>query len=318
MVQVATKLILEPIFESDFQVGSYSYRPKRTAHQAIERVAEAIISAKTRVIDLDLRSYFDTVKHHILLSKIAERVSDEQVLRLLKQMLKAGWKESVPQGSGLSPLLSNIYLSEVDKMLEKAKETTREGKYTHIEYTRFADDAIILVDEHHKYDWLWEGIRKRLFEELNKIEVEVNEEKTKFLDLNKGESFTFLGFDFRKTKSRNGKWRANYQPKMKARLDLIAKIRDVFKRFESQPLTRIRDIINPILRGWVQYFKVGHSSKTFGYIKDWLTKKIRRHLMKAKKTKGFGWHIWSTKGLYAIYNIYNDFKMAPRKVLPSR
>lgn len=97
-MQVATKLILEPIFESDFQDGSYGYRPKRTAHQAIERVALAIVSAKTRVIDLDLRAYFDTVKHHILLHKVEERVSDEKVLRLLKQMLKAGGKEGVPQG----------------------------------------------------------------------------------------------------------------------------------------------------------------------------------------------------------------------------
>src|SRR5687767_880410 len=83
---------------------SYGYRPKRTAHQAIERVAEAIVTAKTRVIDLDLRSYFDTVKHHILLEKIAKRITDEKIMRLLKQMLKIGGKEGVPQGSVLSPL----------------------------------------------------------------------------------------------------------------------------------------------------------------------------------------------------------------------
>lgn len=88
-----------------------------------------------------------------------------------------------------------------------------------------------------------EGIRRRLFEELDKLKVDVNEEKTKFIDLNQGESFTFLGFDSRRTKSLNGKWRANYQPKMQARLNLIEKVRDVFRRFESQPLTRVRDII---------------------------------------------------------------------------
>jgi len=310
-------LILEPVFEADFQDGSYGYRPKRTAHQAVERVAEAVVKEKTRVIDLDLKSYFDTVKHHILLNKIAERVADDKMLKLIKQMLKAGGKEGVPQGSVLSPLLSNIYLNEVDKMLEKAKEVTREGKYTHIEYARFADDAVILVDCHRKYDWLWVGIKRRLFEELNRIQVQVNEEKTKFIDLNKGESFGFLGFDFRRVKSLKGKWRVNYQPKMQARVKVMDKIKDVFNRFGSQPLTRIRDIINPILRGWVQYFKIGHSSKTFGYVKDWLTKKIRRHLMKAKRMKGFGWNRWSTKGLYAVYNIYSDFKVAQRKVAPT-
>ena len=121
------KLILEPVFEADFQEGSYGYRPKRTAHQGVERVAEAVVKDKTRVIDLDLRSYFDTVKHHILLNKVAERISDDEILSLLKQMLKAGGKQGLPQGSVLSPLLSNIYLNEVDKMLEKAKEVTREG-----------------------------------------------------------------------------------------------------------------------------------------------------------------------------------------------
>ncbi len=108
VVQGAVKLIMEPVFESDFQEGSYGYRPKRTAHQAIERVAEAVVKEKTRVIDLDLRSYFDTVKHHILLAKIAERIADEKILRLVKQMLKIGGKVGVPQGSVLSPLLSNI------------------------------------------------------------------------------------------------------------------------------------------------------------------------------------------------------------------
>ncbi len=98
VVQGAVKLIIEPVFESDFQEGSYGYRPKKTAHQVIERVADAVVKEKTRVIDLDLKSYFDTVKHHILLDKVAKRISDDKIMRLLKQMLKAGGKEGVPQG----------------------------------------------------------------------------------------------------------------------------------------------------------------------------------------------------------------------------
>ena len=141
VVQGALKLILEPIFEADFQPGSFGYRPKRTAHEAVDRVADAIVQGKTRVIDIDLRAYFDNVRHDLLLAKVAQRVSDADVLHLLKMMLKATGKKGVPQGGVISPVLSNLYLNEVDRMLERAKENTRSGKYTYIEYARFADDA---------------------------------------------------------------------------------------------------------------------------------------------------------------------------------
>jgi RNA-directed DNA polymerase len=117
VVQGAMKLILEPIFEADFQPGSFGYRPKRTAHAAVERVAKAIVQHKTRVIDLDLRAYFDNVRHDVLLAKVAARVNDEDVLHLLKMMLKATGAKGVPQGGVVSPLLSNIYLTGVDRML---------------------------------------------------------------------------------------------------------------------------------------------------------------------------------------------------------
>jgi len=125
VVQGTLKLILEPIFEADFQVGSYGYRPKRTAHEAVYRVAQAIAKSKTRVIDLDLRAYFDNVQHSVLLAKVAQRVRDATVMRLLKMILKATGKKGVPQGGVVSPLLSNLYLNEVDRMLEKAITTTR-------------------------------------------------------------------------------------------------------------------------------------------------------------------------------------------------
>lgn len=228
------------------------------------------------------------------------------VLQILKRM-----------GLVISPLLSNIYLNEVDCLLEKAKDVTREGKYTHLEYARFADDQVILVDGHPKWDWLWAGINKRLREVLTGLQVEINEEKTKFLDLACGDCFSFLGFEFRRTKSVLGKWRANYQPLMSARNKVIDKVRSVFEHYNSQPLDRVAYLINPILRGWVQYFRVGNSSQCFGYIKDWLTKKIRRHIMRAKKQWGFGWKRWSTKELYERYNIYCDFRVTSRKIVPT-
>ena len=140
VVQGAVKLILEPIFEADFQPGSYGYRPKRSAPDAVQRVAQAIVVHKTRVIDVDLRAYFDNIQHHQVLAKVTRRVNDAQVLHLLKLILSATGKKGVAQGRVLSPLLSNLYLTEVDQMLERAKEVTRYGQYTALEYCRWADD----------------------------------------------------------------------------------------------------------------------------------------------------------------------------------
>ena len=177
VVQGALKLILEPVFEADFQPGSYGYRPKRTAHQAIQRVTAAVVRDKTTVIDVDLASYFDRIRHDILLGKVAERVDDKQVLRLLKSILKTSGKRGVPQGGVISPLLSNLYLNEVDKMLERAKRTTQRGRYTYIEYVRFADDLVILVDGYRRWKWLSAAAYQRLLEELAKLDVQLNHEK---------------------------------------------------------------------------------------------------------------------------------------------
>jgi len=318
VVQAALKLIMEPVFEADFQDGSFGYRPKRTAHQAIKRVEKAIVRGNTLVLDLDLKAYFDTVKHHILLEKVSKRINDNDILRLLKLILKAGGKEGVPQGGVISPLLSNLYLNEVDKMLEKAKETTREGNFIRIDYARYADDLVVLVNSHWKCAWIWEGVNKRIGEELNKLQVQINETKTKCIDLNSKASFDFLGFTIRIVPTRTGKKRPECVPKIEKRTALIAKLREVFKRHRSQPLTRVRDEINPILRGWVNYFRVGHSWKAFYYIKDWLNERMRRHLMRSKGQKGYGWKQWSTKGLFAVYNIYNDFKLTRVAVAPDR
>jgi len=309
VVQGALKLILEPIFEADFQPGSFGYRPKKTAHEAINRVAKAILQRKTRVIDLDLKSYFDNVRHDRLLAKVAKRIDDDDVMHLLKIMLKANGRCGVPQGGVVSPLLSNIYLNEVDRMLERAKEVTRNGKYTYIEYARFADDLVILIDAHPRQDWLLPAVEKRLREELATLQVEINEEKSRTVDLSRSESFGFLGFDFRRVRSRRGLWRPSYTPKLKKRTALLRTLKDIFRRHLSQPVGRLIKLINPVLRGWVNYFAVGNSGECFSFIQDWVEKKVRRHMMRARKRKGFGWMRWSRQWLYETLKPFNGYRV---------
>ena len=309
VVQGALKLILEPIFEADFQPGSYGYRPKRTAHQAVNRVAQAIVSRKTRVIDLDLRAYFDNVRHDQLLAKVARRIQDATLTRLLKQMLKSTGKKGVPQGGVISPLLSNLYLNEVDRMLEKAIAITRFGQYTRVQYARFADDMVLLIDSHPRQDWLVKAVARRVREELAKLKVEINEEKSRMVDLSKGESFCFLGFEFHLIRSQFGKWWPQYVPRLKKRTALLAKLKIVFRRYLSQPVERVIEQINPILRGWVNYFAAGHSSQCFSFISQWVERKIRRHLMRAQGRQGFGWKQWSKDWLYNTLGLFHDYRV---------
>jgi RNA-directed DNA polymerase len=254
-------------------------------------------------------SSFDNVRQDRLLAKVAQRVNDADVMHLLKIMLRAHGKRGVPQGGVISPLLSNIYLTEVDRMLERAKDVTRYGKYTNIEYARFADDLVILIDAHPRHDWLMRAVEKRLREEMAELQVELNEDKSRIVDLRRGESFGFLGFDFRRILSRRGKWQTYRTPKLKKRTALLRKLKDVFRRHRSQPVSRVVQLINPILRGWVNYFAIGHASECFGFIKNWVEKKIRRHMLRARKRKGFGWTRWSGQRLYQLLGLFNDYRV---------
>jgi RNA-directed DNA polymerase len=320
VVQGALKLILEPIFEADFQPGSYGYRPERTAHEAVERVRTAIAAGKTRVIDLDLKGYFDNVKHDLLLERVARRVQDPEVMRLLRMILKATGKQGVPQGGVISPLLSNVYLNDVDRMLEKAKEVTRKGWYTHVEYARFADDMVILVDAHPRHERLFGQVGRRVREELDRLRVEINEEKSRVVDLVAGESFGFLGFDVRRVRTRTGGYAPLATPKVRKRTELLGRLKEVFRRHRSQPVGRVIEEITPMIRGWVNYFAHGNATRSLRYIRDWVEKKVRRHMMRNQKRKGFGWNRWSRRWLrtrLGLPNVYRVLWRQPQqKALP--
>ena len=186
----------------------------------------------------------------------------------------------------------------------------------------WADDLVILVDANRRHDGLLTAVTTRLREELVTLQVEVNEEKSRTVDLTKNESFGFLGFDFRRVRSLRGVWRPQYTPQMKKRTALLRKLKVVFRRFQSQPVDRVVAIINPILRGWVTYFAMGHASRCFGFVRDWVEKKIRRHMMRARKLSGFGWKRWSRRWLYGTLGLFVDYRvrLSPRvpKALPTR
>ena len=172
-----------------------------------------------------------------------------------------------------------------------------------------------------RQDWLLRAVQERLREELAKLHVEVNDEKTRVVDLAEGDSFGFLGFEFRRVRSRRGRWRPDCAPKLAKRTELFGKLKDVFRRYRSQSVTGLIREINPILRGWVSYFRIGNSGRCFSHVRYWVEKKVRRHLMRARKWSGFGWKRWSTEWMHSELRLFNDYRVryyAPRqKALPA-
>ena len=168
---------------------------------------------------------------------------------------------------------------------------------------------MVLIDAERRNDWLMKAVDKRLREEFAKLRVAINEDKSRVVDLKKGESFTFLGFEYRRVLSLQRKWRPYYAPKLKKRTALFENLRAIFRQHVSWPVEKVIAKINPILRGWVNYFRVGHSSLCFGVVKRWVEKKVRQHLMRARGRKGFGWKRWSSEWLYDRLGLFNNYRL---------
>jgi RNA-directed DNA polymerase len=310
VVEGAVKLILEPIFEADFHESSFSYRPKRTAHQALDRVVHGLVQGLTRVIDVDLKSYFDNIRHHIVFSKLSKRVEDPQLLHLVRQILKANGSRGVAQGGVLSPLLANVYLNELDEAMEKEMEKRRrEGKWERVIYTRYADDMVVLIDGYRQWQPHVAVIRKRLEVELKKVEVEINEEKTRIVDVSAGGSFGFLGFDLREAKNRLGKRFILRTPKKKKQSELLRRVGRILKFSRHRKLPEILERIRPVIVGWVNYFRVGNSGRAFDWIRFEMMRKIRRFVMKQKGRPGCGWKRWSNEAIYKKWGLVNEYQV---------
>jgi RNA-directed DNA polymerase len=178
---------------------------------------------------------------------------------------------------------------------------------------------VIWVDAYPQHDWLLKAVDTRLREELATLQVASKEEKSRIVDLAQGEPCSFLGFDFRRVRSRQGVWRAWYPPRLKKRTAWLRTLKESFRRYQSHPIERVSALSNPILRGWVRSFAVGDASRCCSDIKDWVEKKVRRHLLRARKRQGFGWKRWSRQGLSKPLGLCKGYRVQrPRlKALPA-
>lgn len=323
VVQMAVKLIIEPIFESDFCDCSYGFRPKRSAHDAVDDVAGALLKGHCQVIDADLSKYFDTIPHARLLAVVAERIADGGMLHLIKQWLKApvieqgkdgkdriisgkNNRRGTPQGGVISPLLSNLYLHLIDRIWERHG---LERKYA-ARLVRYADDIVLLC----KKDT--ERPLALLNYLLGRLGLILNETKTKTVNA-WAESFDFLGFEIRMRRSpRSGKRYSHVQPGKRAVKRIKAKLTVLSGRnLTPVPLPAIVQRLNQALRGWSGYFDYRNSTKVFGDVRWHAEERLRTHLRKRHKVKVryFGYSRFPNKVLYQRCGLFKLPSSAPWK-----
>ena len=266
VVQMAVKIVIEPLFEAEFLPCSFGFRPKRTQRMALSAIVSNMKSGFTHVVDVDLKSYFDTIDHELLIELIEKRVGDINILRLIRAWLKAGVMEEgkvthpvrgSPQGGVISPLLSNIFLHEVDRQWCQPN-----GKSLgHARLVRYADDMLLMAGTKEEALKAWESFNKQ----INFLRLTINQEKSRLTTAHVG--FTFLGFEIRYKNGLPYMW-----PRAKAQKHILQRVRQTVRSFKGN--CSLREVIrklNPILNGWCTYFRVGNSNRAFHKI-DWLVR----------------------------------------------
>lgn len=275
VVQGALKKVLEPIYERDFLVNSYGFRPGKSAQQALRRVESLLESGHVYIVDADLKGYFDSIPHDRLMQVLGEKITDGSILGLIQKYLDAGvmeegkgWERSLsgtPQGSVISPLLSNIYLHPLDVLMGI------NGR----EMVRFADDFIILCRSQKEAESALQEIQQWVTE----VGLRLHPTKTRIATLDTG--FEFLGFRY--LRNRAGHWIK--LPRKKSVLKLREKIRERTNRRRSGPMTDIIAELNPTLKGWYGYFR--HSlPSSLDSVDCWIRKRLRSLLRYRQKRKG--------------------------------
>lgn len=292
VIQMAVKLVIEPIFEADFEESSYGFRPSRSAHEAVKEIKRKLQKGKAEIFDADLSAYFDTIPHNELMLLVSERVSDEHILQLIKMWLKApvyedkrytgGKKNKVgtPQGGVISPLLANIYLHLIDRAVNKASGIFRKCG---VEIVRYADDFVLMGSK------IPEEVINYLKGLLNRMKLKINEEKSRMVNGYK-ESFNFLGFTFRYSKdiyTREKKY-WNVTPSEKSQKKLRENIREYLKNSGYKPPETVSKELNAIMRGWINYFsieKVSYPAMAKRKLKYYLYTKLNRFYKRKSQRK---------------------------------
>ena len=312
VVQTALRNVLEPIFEKEFHENSYGFRPGRGCKDALRAVDEHLKDGDLYVVDADLRKFFDTIPHELLRNRVAERVADSRVLALIAAFLEQEvldgmeqWRpeQGTPQGAVISPLLANIFLNPLDHLMAEQGHAM----------VRYADDSVILCRSAEQAQAALALMQQWC--ELNGLEL--HPDKTHIANLNNAEEgFDFLGYRFQRTRRGNlRRWAGD-----KACKKLRGRVRPLTRRANGQSMQAIIAQLNPILRGWFEYFK--HSYRTVMRVMDgWIRMRLRSILRKRRRRKGRGrgsdhlrWpnHYFAELGLYSLEQAWEDARQSFR------
>ncbi len=325
VVQSAAKLILEPIFEADFEDCAYGYRPKRSAVQAVEAVHKALCQGYTDVVDADLSKYFDTIPHSELMQSVARRVVDRQMLKLIKAWLKVPVEErdergrkrmsggnksrsGTPQGGVISPLLANIYMHR----FLRAWRDRGMGEEFRARIVNYADDFVILSRGNAAQALAWTRWA------MQNIGLTLNETKTHLCDA-RTEHFDFLGYTFgRECYRRRGTWYQAAKPSKRSRARLRGRVREVLGGGIVAPWEEVRGRLNRVLRGWHTYFDYGTTARTHYAVDRHVRTAVRNFLQRRHKVSGRGTARFSADVIYGRLGVYRLRPARARRAATAR